>query len=158
MAQRIPLTERFWAKVDKNGQIPVSRPDLGPCWQWTARLTGGYGRLWCDGKQLLAHTLSYRMLRGEIPNGMDIDHLCRNRGCVNPDHMEPVTERENTLRGIGPSAQNATKTHCKRGHPLDETNTKVINRHRVCKTCNRERCKLFERQKRARKKREHSSN
>jgi hypothetical protein len=72
---------------------------------------------------------------GPIPEGLVIDHLCRNRGCINPTHMEPVTNAENVLRGEGPTAVNARKTHCKRGHPFDDVNTYVYAKGRACRMC-----------------------
>lgn len=73
---------------------------------------------------------------GPIPEGMDLDHTCRNRGCVNPEHLEPVTTQVNTLRGIGPTAENARKTHCKHGHPLEGDNLYVDPEgKRKCRAC-----------------------
>lgn len=121
-----PLPERFWAKVDK------THPS--GCWVWTAALCNGYGMFGFNGMR--AHRLAYIELVGEIPAGLVIDHLCRNRACVNPAHMEPVTNRENILRGVGIVAQCAAKTHCPKGHPYDEANTwmsKAGSRH--CRTC-----------------------
>ena len=95
-----------------------------------------------DGRKLvLAHRFAYELLRGPIPEGMTIDHLCRTRSCVNPEHFEVVTRGENVLRGVGPPAMNARKTHCAKGHPLVEGNL-VLNRlkhgYRECLICSRE--------------------
>jgi hypothetical protein len=85
-----------------------------------------------------AHRFAYELFVDEIPDGLTLDHLCRNPRCVNPGHLEPVTQRENTLRGISPVAVNAAKTHCKHGHLLDEANTYMTNAgSRQCRTCNR---------------------
>lgn len=93
------------------------------CWLWTAAKTnGGYGRFPWRCKTVLAHRFAYETLVGRIPDGLHIDHLCRQRDCVNPAHMEPVTQWENTRRGLAPSALNAVKTHCQRGHALVEGN------------------------------------
>lgn len=82
----------------------------------------GYGVISIDGERYLAHRVAYEAAKGPIPDGLVLDHLCRNPPCVNPDHLEAVTLKENTLRGIGPSAVNARKTHCIRGHRLADEN------------------------------------
>lgn len=110
------------------------------CWEWTACVTAtGYGRVWNGQRSDWAHRVVFEMLRAPIPDGKVLDHLCRNRPCVNPDHLEPVTDLENTLRGDGPGATQArhrAKTFCKRGHPLFGEN---VYRHpsgrRVCRKC-----------------------
>jgi hypothetical protein len=87
---------------------------------------------------LLAHRVSYERYVGPIPEGAHLDHLCRNRACVNPEHLEPVSVQTNILRGVSPSAVNAAKTECLRGHPFDDENTYVCpagkRRCRACKT------------------------
>lgn len=105
------------------------------CWLWTGAKSNGYGQLGVDGKNRLVHRLSYELYIGPIPEGLIIDHLCRVRHCLNPDHLEVVTQRENILRGTAPTAQNARKTHCKHGHPFDEQNTYVHNNGRYCRAC-----------------------
>ena len=113
------------------------RPD--GCWQWQMKLTtGGYGK-WChDGRVTPAHRRVYELLVGPIPDGLDLDHLCRNRGCVNPEHLEPVTNRENVLRGISPHARNARRTHCAQGHEFTAENIRRDARgHRQCRECAR---------------------
>lgn len=128
-AHRIPLAIRFWQKVVKSEG----------CWEWTgAHDGGGYGHIKVDGKMLKAHRISYEWARGEIPPSLDIDHLCRNRSCVNPAHMEPVPRRENTRRGEGATAQHGRKTHCKRGHEFTPENTYRYRTGRICRTCRRE--------------------
>jgi hypothetical protein len=109
------------------------------CWVWKGTiLRGGYGQIKVNGKKHLAHRFFYELLIGPIPNGLTLDHLCRVRACVRPGHLEPVTSRENTLRGTNPPAQNARKTHCKRGHPLSGSNLYVRPRGgRICRACSR---------------------
>jgi hypothetical protein len=139
--QPIPAEQRFWPKVDTRGEVPVDRPDLGPCWIWTAqRSTAGYGRFaqkW--NRPVQAHRWSYEQAHGPIPSGLVIDHLCRNRACVNPAHMEPVPQRVNVLRGISFTAQQARQTHCKRGHKFTPENTHVSPKgERICRLCRKD--------------------
>jgi hypothetical protein len=123
---------RFWDRVD------VRHP-LG-CWIWTSTLnTHGYGVLQIDGRNFYAHRYAFLALRGGIPSGLELDHLCFTRACVNPDHLEPVTHRENLRRSHTVANINAAKTHCKRGHPLDGDNVQLTNRGRSrrCRACRR---------------------
>jgi hypothetical protein len=133
--------ERFWVKVDKSGPVPPARPDLGPCWLWTAKINQyGYGDFGLRSRLVKAHRLSYTILVGSIPDGLTLDHLCRVRNCVNPRHLEAVTQRVNTLRGDGFAADHAAKTKCPNDHPYDEANTYVSNVNgRHCRTCHRDR-------------------
>lgn len=92
---------RFWAKVDKNAPVPDYRPDLGPCWIWTACITAdGYGSFAPNRIARLAHRVAYELIVGAIPDGLTIDHLCRVRSCVNPGHLDVVTPGENYRRGL----------------------------------------------------------
>ena len=122
---------RFWAKVRKTAT----------CWIWTsAIIRSGYGTFWIDGGMQYAHRLSYEWTIGPIPPGLQLDHLCRVRECVNPSHLEPVTNRENILRGFGFAALNARKTHRPQRHPLSGDNLYVrIDQHgsrlRTCRVC-----------------------
>lgn len=108
------------------------------CWEWVASAyPAGYGSFWLRGKLRRAHRVAYSHWVGPIPDGYTIDHLCRNRLCVNPKHLEPVTNRENILRGIGPTANNARKTHCAHGHPFAGSNLVVSGdgQERRCREC-----------------------
>ncbi len=137
---------------------PIPKPRLGPprtdpyerlmkrvvkqpngCWLaksskgWYSQVSFGFRN------NLMGHRVVYERLKGKIPEGMHLDHLCRVKNCVNPDHLEPVTIKENVLRGVGLSAQNAKKTHCIRGHPFNEDNTLYKMRNgrliRSCRAC-----------------------
>lgn len=122
--------ERFWEKV-----MPV--PWSG-CWVWIAACNkGGYGSF----DHQTAHRYSYEMHKGPVPSGLVLDHLCRVKCCVNPDHLEPVTQKENVKRGTLAEAQSArgsAVTHCPQGHPYSGANLYVGAHGRMCRTCHRE--------------------
>lgn len=112
------------------------------CWNWTGTVDrGGYGHLSIGAKYVQAHRFAYSLFVGPIAAGMTIDHLCKNRRCVNPDHLEVISLRENVLRSDGPCALNARKTECKNGHPLSGDNLRVLyengRRRRRCIACAR---------------------
>lgn len=118
------------------GRIKV---DANGCHNWTGFIDPkGYGMVW-DGRTMTrTHRFAYIIAKGAIPNGLQLDHLCRNRRCCNPAHLEPVTARENIFRGEGIAVKRARATHCQRGHPFDEQNTRWIKgRYRWCRECGR---------------------
>ncbi|MFI8300031.1 HNH endonuclease signature motif containing protein [Streptomyces nigra] len=128
-----PAAERFWPKVDK--------ASANGCWNWTGAIgPNGYGYFGAPkGTSRLAHRFAYESVNGPVPNGLQLDHLCRNRRCVNPTHLEAVTQRVNTLRSDGPTALNSRATHCKKGHEFTPENTAVYRGKRECRTCKRTR-------------------
>lgn len=131
------MTDPRW-RVDENG-----------CWLWTGAVQRskrtGYG---LDTTGRMAHRLVYEEFIGPIPDGLQLDHLCRVRHCVNPAHLEPVTHRENQLRGFGASGVNARKTHCIAGHAFDEGNTyRQTGNRRACRKCNAEAVRRYKARK-----------
>ena len=110
------------------------------CWLWTgAHTSRRYGSIKWKGRARGAHCIVYELLVGDVPEGRELDHLCRERGCVNPAHLEPVSPRENTLRGSGPTANNGRMTRCHRGHELSGENVYLWRGMRHCRACRRER-------------------
>lgn len=130
------MTPAEWSRFEAKFS---PEPNTG-CWLWHAfTSTGGYGIFFLRGDYIVAHRASYEHLRGSIGAGLSLDHLCRQRCCVNPDHLEPVTHRENVRRGLAGARQRA-QTHCIHGHPFDDTNTRVTRAgKRKCLACDRRR-------------------
>ena len=121
------IEERFWGKVEFTDT----------CWLWTASGVREYGCFYVDGGNVYAHRWAYEFCVGPIPEGLELDHLCRVSRCVNPDDLEIVTHRVNVLRGFGLTAANVRKTHCAQGHPFDAENTylRPDDGTRQCRRC-----------------------
>ncbi len=128
MPKKVPVVDRVLKDATETADgcwIPGLKPN-----------SIGYVQVHLAGKLLLAHRVIYEEFRGQIPDGLVLDHLCRNRACCNPEHLDPVTTRVNVLRGSGPVQDNAVKTRCIHGHPFDAANTYVCSRGwRQCRTC-----------------------
>jgi hypothetical protein len=131
----IAIEPRFHARyvVTENG-----------CWQWTGKLMKiGYAEISWNGRRFYAHQVSYLLHKGDIPEGLEIDHLCENKGCVNPDHLEAVPHWVNSVRGNFKKRH----SHCKNGHPLSGDNVGIQNttRTRYCRICNSRRATEWQR-------------
>jgi len=143
------LDSRFWSKV--------SRVQASGCWVWLGAKSKGYGSFYYSReKTRLAHRLAYLALRGPIPEGKELDHLCRNSSCVNPAHLEVVTHHENCIRGVGPATNRKlqlAKTHCPKGHSYNNRNTYYYRRkthvNRGCRQCRRQATVRWERRQEA---------
>lgn len=129
------LPERFWSKI-------LISPT--GCWLWTRSCyRDGYASFSWQGRTVAGHLVAYRTLVGRVPDGLRLDHTCRIRHCVNPAHLEPVTQKINILRGVGTSAQHARKLACHLGHAFDVENTRIEIRkdgsvRRICRKCHRD--------------------
>jgi HNH endonuclease len=127
----------FWSKVNKNGPI---HPELGRCWIWTGAISRGYGNFTvAKGQTGKAHRFSYLLHWGFLGD-YQVDHKCCETRCINPHHLQLLTNKENNEKSTSPSAINKRKTHCIHGHEFIESNIiRYKDGHRRCKTCLEER-------------------
>jgi hypothetical protein len=146
-----PIALKHWTIEQRllARQKIVPGPLTTPCWEWTGSKNHlGYGQIHFGGSQCKVHRLAYQCWREPIPLCLELDHLCRNRACFNPEHLEPVTRIVNMSRG---KFLRAEKTHCSQGHPYDGENLRIAlvtrggieREHRKCRTCNREQQQWF---------------
>lgn len=147
----IPVESGPGASHNTHASWPIDMPlelriqacfeEINGCWVWQGYTKGrmGYASISVKNRDRFAHRISYELANGAVPDGLVLDHLCRNVLCVNPDHLEPVTNKENILRGSGITARSAKKTHCPAGHPYTDENTARSRGRRICKTCAKER-------------------
>lgn len=131
-------SEDVLARVRSDLDRLVSPIPVTGCWMWMGSLSTKYGTYYRLGRNYAAHRLVFLALGGAIPDGLVLHHKCRNCWCVNPDHLEPLSNKANVLAGTSPTAANGRKTHCYRGHPLSGDNLLRKNRSlRECRTCYR---------------------
>jgi len=132
-----PVDVRFWSKVNKNGPVQSHAPHLGNCWLWTGGLHAtGYGHFRAVSREPMvsSHQWAYRSMNGPVPDGLELDHLCRVRACVRPEHLEPVTHAENMARS------RELTTHCPWGHEWTTETTRYNRKgYRYCHACDRQR-------------------
>ena len=150
---RLTDLDRYWSKVTKDGPLPAIgtlAEGSSPCWGWSGFINRpGYGMLGFARRSIGAHRVSYLIHVADLLPGLEVDHLCVNPVCSNPEHLEQVGPSVNNIRSQSPTAVNARATHCKHGHPFDEANTVVrADGKRSCRECLRRVGRLWARQNR----------
>ena len=143
--RKVPAEERFWPRVNPYGPVPPEHSELGPCWLWTGTPNkDGYGRIRVSRSSVpMVHRYLWEKVRGVVPDGHELDHLCEVRACVRPSHLEVVTHEENVRRGKGGEHWTA-KTRCPQGHEYDEQNTRINSKGaRVCRQCSTDKSREF---------------
>ena len=127
------LLKKFWSRIKV----------VNNCWEWQGGIKmDGYGSFYWNKKQYPSHRIAYQILRGNVPEGLELGHLCRNRKCCNPEHLEPVTHHQNLMRGNTIIAINSRKTHCPQGHPYNGDNLIIKHGSRVCRICHNDSCRV----------------
>jgi hypothetical protein len=135
MEQQMDIHTQKLTDIERFDQRRWKNPETD-CWEWVGSTSqNGYGLFWFRNKIAQVHRVSYILFVGEIPEGLVIDHLCRNIECVNPEHLEPVTRKENALRGVGWAGANSRKMVCPQGHSYSGDNLLITIRGRRCRTC-----------------------
>lgn len=145
----IAAPEKNRVGVDPLTKI-IARCEIGLCWSWQrGQSSSGYGVVAYGGRNHYTHRAMWELLIGPIPAGMEIDHLCKNKLCCNPEHLEPVTPRVNKLRSGSPSGRHARREVCDQGHPFSEENTVIRHGYRTCRTCTRDKSRAYKASRRA---------
>lgn len=128
----------------------VDRRHPEGCWQWIGKSHySGYGNVYIQGRIYTTHRVMFELYYGPIPDGLDLDHICRNRICCNPEHLEPVSRRVNSLRGVGATAAHAKANHCPHGHPYEGNNLVILSHGgRDCRQCINRRSREYSARKR----------
>ncbi len=142
------LPARLLAKLSARERFEIGHEKTATCWNWIGTPSAAYGQVMISGRRLLAHRLSFELHHGPVPAGLYVDHICRNKRCVNPNHLRAVTPRQNVFENsISPIIALSAQTHCKRGHPLSGINL-VFAPERVCRLCRNAISSLYKHERR----------
>lgn len=138
------MTVHSWKYVTQDVRLwRDTEVTVDGCWTRKVNTAQGYSKLNWDGREQLAHRVTYTLAYGSIREGLVLDHLCRNRACIRPDHLEAVTDRTNILRGVSQGARSVATNRCARGHEFTPENTRMRGEYRVCRTCHRDRATTY---------------